>query len=178
MIGLTHLDLDGEAYYRKLSLEPTFNISGFTSGFGGEGVKTIIPSTAKVKIDIRLAADQDPEDICQKIQDHVNLHAPEVQIKCLGMVKPSRTSIELDVVQQIIASVRESYGKEPVVQLASGATFPDHGFTQTLGLPSVLVPYANADENNHAPNENLDATCFFQGIRTTCQVFLDLGRRM
>jgi hypothetical protein len=28
------------------------------------------------------------------------------------------------------------------------------------------VPYANADEANHAPNENMKIDCFFNGIRT------------
>jgi acetylornithine deacetylase/succinyl-diaminopimelate desuccinylase-like protein len=176
MIGLERLDMDGETYYRRISLEPTFNISGFTSGYGGEGTKTIIPSTAKVKLDIRLVVDQDPDDIYQIVERHVRSYAPEVQLECLGKVKPSRTPADLNVVKKVIDSVRKSYGTEPVVQLASGATFPDYVFTQILGLPSILVPYANADENNHAPNENMDIACFFQGIKTTCRVLIDLGR--
>ncbi|WP_236692718.1 M20/M25/M40 family metallo-hydrolase [Aneurinibacillus tyrosinisolvens] len=174
--GLKTLAMDGSTYYRKLSLEPTFNISGLTSGYGGEGVKTIIPSKAKVKLDIRLAADQNPDDIYTLVKQHVEMHAPDVRIRCLGKVKPSRTSLSLDTVQRVIASVKTAYNQEPIVMLASGATFPDYVFTQTLGIPSVLVPYANADENNHAPNENMDVVCFFQGIKTTCQVLVDLGK--
>ena len=39
---------------------------------------------------------------------------------------------------------------------ALGGSLPDYVFTKTLGLPAFGVPYANADESNHAPNENLE----------------------
>jgi hypothetical protein len=44
------------------------------------------------------------------------------------------------------------------------------------GVPSVLVPYANADENNHAPNENLDLEKFFAGIKCSLSVLDVMGR--
>jgi hypothetical protein len=57
-----------------------------------------------------------------------------------------------------------------------GGTLPDYVFTQILGVPSVIVPYANHDEQNHAPNENLRLAYFFAGIRTTLHVLDALGR--
>ena len=48
-----------------------------------------------------------------------------------------------------------------------GGTLPDYVFTKILGLPSVGVPYANPDERNHAPNENLVLENFYAGIRTS-----------
>jgi acetylornithine deacetylase/succinyl-diaminopimelate desuccinylase-like protein len=176
VVGVQKLDMDGEAYYRKTSLEPTFNINGLVSGYMGEGQKTIIPSTAKVRLDIRLAADQDPEDIYAKIERHVKTHAPDVHMEKKGSTKPSRTPVELEVVQTVINAVNESYGEEPIVLLAIGATFPGYVFTDILKLPSILVPYANADEDNHAPNENLDIDCFMKGIQTTCKVLVDLRK--
>ncbi|MBP1678575.1 MAG: hypothetical protein H6Q29_486, partial [Bacteroidetes bacterium] len=40
----------------------------------------------------------------------------------------------------------------------------------------VLVPYANADENNHAPNENLDLENFYAGIKCTLCLLDRLSR--
>ncbi|RFU65054.1 M20/M25/M40 family metallo-hydrolase [Peribacillus glennii] len=176
VIGLPLLEMDGEEYYRKLSLEPTFNISGFTSGYAGEGAKTIIPAKAKAKLDIRLVVDQNPDHIYEKIENHVMNHSPNVKIKCLGKVEPSRTPAQLKIVQTIIRAIGKSYEKEPIVMPAIGATLPDYVFTKLLGLPSVLVPYANADENNHSPNENMDVDCFINGIKASCQVLIELGR--
>ena len=36
--------------------------------------------------------------------------------------------------------------------------------------------YANADEANHAPNENLKLDCFINGIRTGAALLSRLGR--
>jgi acetylornithine deacetylase/succinyl-diaminopimelate desuccinylase-like protein len=175
VIGLDKLEMDGESYYKKISLEPTFNINGLYSGYTGEGQKTIIPSTATVKIDMRLAADQDPEKIYKKIAEHVQTHAPNVEIVKMGSVKPSRTPVESDVVQKVINSVNESHEKTPIVLPAIGATMPGYVFTDILKLPAILVPYANADEDNHAPNENMSIDCYYKGIQTSCKVILDLG---
>jgi hypothetical protein len=39
-----------------------------------------------------------------------------------------------------------------------------------------VVPYANADEANHAPNENIKIDCFLNGIRTGAALLDGLGR--
>jgi hypothetical protein len=44
-----------------------------------------------------------------------------------------------------------------------------------LGLPSFLVPYANHDEDNHAPNENIQVERFYAGIRTAASLFAELA---
>lgn len=57
-IGYEGFQMTREEYYRKIIFEPTFNISGFHSGYDGEGAKTIIPSSARANIDFRLVVDQ------------------------------------------------------------------------------------------------------------------------
>jgi len=44
-----------------------------------------------------------------------------------------------------------------------------------LQIPILSVPYGNADENNHAPNENLAIDYFTKGIRTTAALFFQLA---
>jgi hypothetical protein len=39
-----------------------------------------------------------------------------------------------------------------------------------------VVPYGNADEANHAPNENLKLDYFFNGIRTGAALLDEIGR--
>ncbi|MCU0560348.1 MAG: M20/M25/M40 family metallo-hydrolase [Desulfobacterales bacterium] len=175
-VGYEGFDLDAETYYRKLMLEPTFNIAGFTSGYGGEGSKTIIPSKAVLKVDFRLVGGQDPEDIFRKVCRHVQMHAPQIQVTFLGAMRPSRTRPGLPAIDRVIAAVRQAYGVEPMVQPSLGGSLPDYVWTRTLGVPSVLVPYANADESNHAPNENLDLEKFYTGIKCSLCVLDRLSR--
>ena len=72
--------------------------------------------------------------------------------------------------------MRRAYGVEPVIQPSLGASLPDAVWTRTLGVPSVIVPYANADESNHAPNENLDLEKFYAGIKCSLSVLETLGK--
>ena len=37
------------------------------------------------------------------------------------------------------------------------------------------MPYANADEANHAPNENLEVERFYMGIKTGAAILAHLG---
>ncbi|USK51742.1 M20/M25/M40 family metallo-hydrolase [Bacillus sp. CMF12] len=175
-IGYTKLKMDGEMYYRKLTLEPTFNIAGFTSGYGGEGSKTIIPSKAVLKMDMRLVVDQDPDDIYEKFCKHVKKFAPDIEIKRLGDMKPSRTSADQEIIRVVTRAVRNSFQKEPVLQPSLGGSLPDYVWTKILNTPSVVVPYANFDEANHSPNENMGVNNFYDGIKCTCYVINEISR--
>ncbi len=53
---------------------------------------------------------------------------------------------------------------------------PDYVFTRLLGIPSVIVPYANHDRANHAPNENITIKAFLDGIKATLTVLDALQR--
>lgn len=177
VVGLTSLDMSGEDYYQNIGMKPTFNISGFGSGYTGEGSKTIIPSQAKLKIDMRLAADQDPNKIFEAIQAHTAAFDSKstITVESLSATKPSRTPMHLEVIQEIVDAVEQSYEVKPFVIPSIGATGPMYVFTDILNIPSIFVPYANADENNHSPNENMGIKEFYDGIRTSCSVLLKLG---
>lgn len=175
-VGYKDFNMTAEEYYRKLTLEPTLNIAGFHSGYGGEGSKTIIPSQATVKIDMRLVVDMDPDEIYEKFTNHVKRYAPNVEVKRLGSMKPSRTPSDSKVVKVVRNAVEKAYERKPVLQPCMGGSLPDYVWTQILAAPSVVVPYANYDEANHSPNENIGVENFFNGIKCTCQVIQDLGK--
>lgn len=174
-IGYPDLQMTKEEYYKNLMFKPTLNINGFHSGYGGEGTKTIIPATATLKMDMRLVVDQDPDDIYEKFVNHVKKHAPDVDVKRHGSMTPSRTPYHLKVIQAIEQAVEKSYEQTPFVQPSAGGSLPDYVWTQILETPSVLVPYANFDEANHSPNENLGVENFFNGILCTCHVIKELA---
>lgn len=174
-IGYEDLDMDGASYYHKLTMEPTFNIAGIESGYTGKHAKTIIPSTATVNMDIRLVADQDPEDVFKKIEEHVKEVDPSVTVTYKGAMRPSRTPAELEIVQTVTDAVAHAYGKEPLVQPSMPGSLPDYVWTEILNTPSIIMPYANFDQHNHSPNENLKVENFFAGIKCTCNLVRTIG---
>ena len=174
-IGYPQLDMDGQTYYHQLTMEPTFNIAGISSGYSGEGVKTIIPSTASVKLDIRLVVDQDPADVFNKIVNHIKKHDPGVEVTHLVSMEPSRTPADLEIVQVVTDAVANAYEKDPIIQPSLGSSLPVYVWTKILKIPSIIVPYANFDQRNHSPNENIKIDNFLNGIACTCHVIQDLG---
>jgi acetylornithine deacetylase/succinyl-diaminopimelate desuccinylase-like protein len=45
-----------------------------------------------------------------------------------------------------------------------GGSLPLYLFNQILGRPVVIVPIANHDDNQHAPNENIRIANLWYGI--------------
>lgn len=177
IIGLNSLDMTNEEYYTNLCFRPTFTIAGFESGYTGEGTKTIIPGKAKLKLDMRLAPSQDPDALFEAIKKHVDAFDSrcDITVEKLSGVKPSKTPLSHPLVQQIIDSVEVAYDKAPIVLPALGGTGPMFVFTDILNIPSVTVPYANVDEDNHSPNENMGLKEFYWGIQASCSTILNLG---
>ena len=70
----------------------------------------------------------------------------------------------------MIAAVEKIWGAKAVISPVSGGSLPEFIWTSILEQPSILIPYANPDEANHAPNENLDLSLFQKGIHTTAEV--------
>ncbi len=171
-------------FYARTCMRPTLNICGFTSGYGGPGSKTIIPAKASAKLDMRLVVDQDPAEIYRLFEAHLarvtEPMAREAGVRFtlhhLGDMAPSRTPGDRPEARAVVRGVREAYGEEPLVMPSLGGSLPDYVWTGILGVPSVVVPYANHDEDNHAPNENIALDRFFSGIRCTATVLKELGR--
>ena len=171
--------LDGPADVHpmeRLMFLPTFNVAGMHSGYTGPGFQTVIPSEAVAYIDIRLAASQDPDKMRKAVADFVAKIAPEATVEPLGHpYLPARTPMETELAQAVIAGVRTGFGQEPLLYPSVGASGPKAVFVQGLGIPSLTVPYGNADEMNHAPNENMSIACMHAGVRTTAAIACELA---
>lgn len=161
----------------RIMVRPTLNIAGFTSGYGGPGSKTIIPSTATVKIDMRLVPDQTPDEIWEKVNAHVAKHAPDVEaVRLDGGMLPSYTPVEHPMAASIRIAVERGFGKSPIDVPSVGGSLPDAVWTKTLGKPSFLVPYGDPEQANHAPNESYSVERFHQGIKTSAVLLAELAR--
>lgn len=177
-LGLTALRGEaGLGYYERMFFNPTLNINGLGSGYVGAGSKTIIPSVAHARLDVRLVPDQDPDVIADRIGAFIESAGfGEVVYRPMHRMWPSKTAADHPYSHAIARAVNIGFGEPPIVYPLSGGSLPDYVFTRILGLPSVLVPYGNPDENNHSPNENLDIGSFFKGIRTTIAVLHEVSR--
>ncbi len=175
-LELTQLDAPLERpYFERLSLWPTLTINGLHGGYGGPSSKTVLPNTAVAKCDIRLVEAQTVQDIFDKVEAHVKKHAPNVEFVRQGGMDPSKTPLDSPFTEPLKQAITAVQGDEPLLRPAMGGSLPNYVFTKTLGLHTFVVPYANADEDNHAPNENMEVWRIFNGIKTSAGILMYLG---
>ena len=174
-LELAELDAPTErGFFERLSAWPTFTINGLHGGYGGPGSKTVLPHEAFAKCDIRLVEAQTADEIFAKLEAHVLRHAPGVELVRQGSMDPSKTPIDSPYAAPLRAALTAAQGA-PLLVPALGGSLPDYVFTKILGVPAFGTPYANADEANHAPNENLEVERFFNGIKTGAALLAHLG---
>jgi acetylornithine deacetylase/succinyl-diaminopimelate desuccinylase-like protein len=142
-------------------------VSGFSAGYTGPGQKTIIYKEALAKVDVRLVGGQDPHAVLEAIRRFARERGYDgIEIRALKATPPSRTALDHPLVPRVKQAVAEGFGRTPLVVPSLGGTTPDYVFTRILGLPSIVVPLAPYDENNHAPNESTKVSLFLAGVRT------------
>jgi acetylornithine deacetylase/succinyl-diaminopimelate desuccinylase-like protein len=178
-LGLTRFGTD-RPYYERLLLEPTLNVNGIAGGHTGEGTKTIVASEARATIDCRLVPDQDPDEAFAALRRHVESARPDVEIRKTMTYPPTKTPVTVPVSDDVAGALSSVWDAEVVELPVLGGSLPAAEFRGVAGLegvPVLIVPYANPDQNNHAPDEHLDLDCFENGIRTTAAFLRRFGAR-
>jgi len=175
-LGLTDFDepLD-RPFYDRLALYPTLTINGLHGGYGGPGSKTVLPHEALAKCDIRLVESQTVDEMFTKVEMHVKRFAPDVEFVRQDGMEPSKTPLDSPFAEPIYRGIVAAQGEEPLIVPAMGGSLPNYVFTKTMGLSTFVIPYANSDEANHAPNENIEVERFVKGIRTGVAMLISLG---
>ena len=179
----------------RMMFHPTLTIRGLHSGFVGAEANTIIPHKATVSIDIRMVKNQRWSKVYRRLLEHIRaqgftvIESPDeplpdelrgraVRVVDKGGYDPAKTSLELPISREIIAAVERAHpGQRAVLAPTAGGSVPIWAFTDILQVPTLLVPYANANNRQHSPNEHLRLDHLFQGVRTTVQLLTDLGAR-
>lgn len=146
---------------------PTLDFNGMWSGFQGDGVKTVTPAKAHLKITCRLVADQDPDEIRKLVKAHAEKHVgSRAKIEVVfadGSARPYLADREHPVYKAVNATVTELYGKDPVI-VRSGGTVPATGiFQDELGLETITLGWALPGSKAHAPNEWYTISDFLRG---------------
>ncbi len=63
------------------------------------------------------------------------------------------------------------FGEEPVRIVMMGGSVPSGPLIDGLGKPVLLIPLVNADNNQHAANENLRMGNYVSGVKSLYALF-------
>jgi|TARA_B100001250_G_C19814330_1_gene797408 acetylornithine deacetylase/succinyl-diaminopimelate desuccinylase-like protein len=157
---------------------PTFEINGLTSGYQGEGSKTIVPSYASAKITMRLVPNQNAAKILRMAAQHLKRLCPEtmrIKVELGHVADPYIVSPKGRLAKAALKSLKAAFGHEPVL-LREGGSIPivEH-FARILKVDTYLLGLALPDDNLHSPNEKMDLEVFTRGIKMSTHLWKDFA---
>lgn len=159
-------DLGGTDLKLRYFLMPTCTICGLTSGYQGDGSKTVLPAVARAKVDFRLVPDLTPELVRELLRAHLDRRGfTDVAITPHHGERPSRWPADSLAARAAVAACREAYGTDPVVYPLMAGSGPMDQVCGQLGIPAVGFGAGNAGSANHAPNENIAVPDYLDHIR-------------
>ena len=143
----------------QVTLRPSIQVTGFQSGYVGEGYRNSIPAKTVAKINFRLVKSQDPNEIIKLFKEHLKKVMPDYVEYEFVATEPYE-GIKLDLDNSIVTKTKQIlekvYGEKVVFKFSGGGLPIVTLFDQALKIPNVLVPLGNEDCAMHAPNENYD----------------------
>jgi len=160
---------------------PSLNIRGMASARTGGQASNVVPSTATATIDIRLVKGVDHDVAAKRLIDHIRKQGyyivetdPDAQTRMAhpriakvivepGGYNASRTSMDLPISQLVLRTADSARG--PIVKLPTmGGSVPLFMIDEILHVPTISVPIANHDNNQHSYNENIRIQNLWDGI--------------
>ncbi|MFL6446883.1 MAG: M20/M25/M40 family metallo-hydrolase [Bryobacteraceae bacterium] len=179
--GLARTEGKGEKLI-ELIAQPSLSIRGFSSASVGATARNVIPATAEASIDLRVVKGIDFKIQQDRLIAHIKkqgyyvtekepdmdtrLTYPKIaQVKRGSGYNAARTSMDLPVSKQVIATLQKARG--PLVVMPTlGGSIPLYLFTDVLRTPAIGIPIANHDNNQHSNDENIRLQNLWDGIET------------
>lgn len=154
----------GRSIVQRNSFEPTIEVNGIHSGYGGPGAKTVIPCEAIAKLSMRLVPGQSPARAIAAVRAHLEARAPRGMRLSIEDVTGGATGFRLPLASPIFRLaddvLRTMDERGPVFQW-DGASIPVVSvLREASGAAPLLVGWGQPDDRIHSPNESYSFTQF------------------
>ena len=173
--------LFGELHFNTVerrSGRPTLEINGLTSGYQGEGSKTIIPSVASAKITCRLVPNQKPATILRLLERQLKRLCPK-SVKMTFEKGHSGsayvTAPDGPFASAALSALEEAFRRPPVLMREGGSIPIVTEFKQILKADTLLLGLGLPDDNAHSPNEKMSLTAFRKGMHMSAVLWKKLA---
>jgi acetylornithine deacetylase/succinyl-diaminopimelate desuccinylase-like protein len=166
----------GEQGRRPLEMiwsRPTCEVNGMTSGYTGDGFKTVLPSKASAKISFRLVGQQDPHQIRKNFRKMVEEMIPadcSVEWHDHGASPAGQMTTTHPAFDQARKALSDEW-PNAAAYVGCGGSIPIAGyFKDILGMDALLICFGKDDDQIHSPNEKYDLSSFHKGIRSWVRI--------
>jgi acetylornithine deacetylase/succinyl-diaminopimelate desuccinylase-like protein len=167
---------------------PTLNIRGLSSASVGSDATLLIPDRAVAFLDVRLTKETPAKRMAEKLLAHISaqgfhvVHSepddetrgryPQIVKVVLrgGAAEGWRTSPLGPEARLVTEAVTRMLGERPVLMRTLGQRINIAQFIEVMGVPAIVLPTVNFDNNQTAENENLRLGHLFTSIVTLAAV--------
>jgi acetylornithine deacetylase/succinyl-diaminopimelate desuccinylase-like protein len=179
-LGVTSFvnNVTGLAAFEQWLFTPTCNIAGIGAGYMGEGRKTVLPSRAGCRIDFRLVADQQPDEILKLFRKFLQDNGcGDFEVTIKGHVRPSRTSADNPFAQILIDASKEIYPQGPSIMPTGDASGKQGVWLagELGGIPAGQSCIGPPNWRGHAPNEFTRISYYVDGIKYSATIMAKFG---
>jgi acetylornithine deacetylase/succinyl-diaminopimelate desuccinylase-like protein len=146
-------DLPWRESLERFLFTPTVNIEGLVAGWTGPGGKTVLPTRAVAKLDLRLVPDMTFDGAVAALKAHLAKKGfGDIEVNPSGGYDPTSTSAEAAIVKAETAVYKRS-GLDPILWPRNAGSYPGYVFTgDPLRLPAVHFGLGHGG-GAHAPDE-------------------------
>lgn len=153
---------------------PSITVTGFSSGYVGEGSRNSVPSKAFANISIRTVPGMDTQHTLRKMQEFFSVAIPKyvdwnmaVQSTC----EPVAIDTNSEIAKHAMLLLEQSHGSYPTLKYVGGSIPVVSAFASVLKVPVLLIPLGNNDANMHGTNENLTVSAIEKGLNFSKSFF-------
>lgn len=148
----------GKTLVQRVSFEPTIEVNGIHSGYGGPGAKTVIPCEALAKISMRLVPGQTPRSAFEAVRRHLEDNVPRGMKLSVEDYTPGAAGFRLPLASPLFRLAEnvlsEMDGRGPVF-VWDGASIPVvSAIREASGAAPLIVGWGQAEDRIHSPNES------------------------
>ncbi|MBM7312339.1 M20/M25/M40 family metallo-hydrolase [Streptococcus suis] len=156
---------DRREFLKRLYFEPSITIEGLSTGYLGQGVKTIIPAQASAKMEVRLVPGLEPHDVLDKIRQHLDKHGfDKVEVVFTLGEMSYRSDMSHPAIVNVIELAKKLTPEGVAVLPTSPGTGPMHTVFHALGVPIAGFGLGNANSRDHAGDENVSIADYYSHV--------------
>lgn len=156
---------DRREFLKRLYFEPSITIEGLSTGYLGQGVKTIIPAQASAKMEVRLVPGLEPHDVLDKIRQHLDKHGfDKVEVIFTLGEMSYRSDMSHPAIVNVIELAKKLTPEGVAVLPTSPGTGPMHTVFHALGVPIAGFGLGNANSRDHAGDENVSIADYYSHV--------------
>lgn len=168
---------EGRSTLERTWTRPTCDVVGITVGYGGVGIKTIVPSAGNFKVTFRLVADQDPATVGTAFTAWLRAQVPEgidVDVVPQGAVAPALTPADHPAVGALCRAIERVWGTAPLFT-REGGSGPEEALGRVLAAPVLYLGIGLPGDRFHAPNERMVMDQFWKGLLAAGELWREMG---